>query len=177
MARRTAAAPVRRARRSSAVEAPDPAAEEPQETDPEHSLQRRVAYRFSILANLSARCLAEMYTRRFGITMADWKTLAIVGHYEPVFPGWIARRTSMVPERVSRALDRLMEKGLVDRTLDREDRRRIVVTLSSRGRKAFAEIEAVRTAMEEELLGVLSAQEREALFAMLDKLDAHARDA
>lgn len=159
------------------MEAPDPAAEEPQETDPEHSLQRRVAYRFSILANLSARCLAEMYTRRFGITMADWKTLAIVGHYEPVFPGWIARRTSMVPERVSRALDRLMEKGLVDRTLDREDRRRIVVTLSSRGRKAFAEIEAVRTAMEEELLGVLSAQEREALFAMLDKLDAHARDA
>ena len=140
------------------------------------SLQNRVAYRFSILANLSSAALAAMYGQRFSLTTADWKTLAIVGHYEPVWPGSIAERTSMVPESVSRALDRLYGKGLIDRENDEQDRRRVVVTLSRKGRKAFSEIEKVRLAMEEDLLGALSAGERESLFSILDKLDKCAHE-
>ena len=139
-----------------------------------HGLEHRVAYRFSLIANLSARALAGMYTRKFGLTLADWKTLAIVGHFEPVFPGAIAERTSMLPEQVSRALDRLVTKGVVDRSLDESDRRRVVVTLSAAGRAAFAQIEAVRAAMEDDLLGALSKAERTALFAILDKLGQRA---
>jgi DNA-binding MarR family transcriptional regulator len=141
-----------------------------------HGLERRVAYRFSLVANLSARALAGMYTRKFALTMADWKTLAIIGHFAPVYPGAIAERTSMLPEQVSRALDRLVTKGVVERSLDESDRRRVVVTLSARGRKAFDQIEAVRAAMEDDLLSELSKTERDALFRILDKLDhrAHA---
>lgn len=143
----------------------------------ERSLERRAAYRFSILANMCGNALAQMYTRRFGLTTADWKTLAIIGHYEPLHPGAIAERTSMVPEGVSRALDRLVTKGVVDRSLDEHDRRRVVVTLSRKGKKAFEEIEAVRVAMEEDFLRALSKTEREMLFSILDKLDAHALEA
>jgi DNA-binding MarR family transcriptional regulator len=133
-----------------------------------------VAYRFSLIANLSARALAGMYTRKFTLTLADWKTLAIVGHFAPVYPGAIAQRTSMLPEQVSRALDRLVTKGVVERSLDASDRRRVVVTLSAAGRKAFAQIEAVRAAMEDDLLGALSRTERDALFRILDKIDQRA---
>lgn len=150
-----------------------PAAEDGQ-ADATRRLDQRAAYRFSILANLSGGCLADFYTRRFGLTVADWKTMAIIGHHEPLHPGDIAARTSMVPERVSRALDRLVTKGCVARQLDAQDRRRIVVTLSPRGRDAFRAIEAVRAAMEDDFLGVLTGDERAALFRILDKLDEQA---
>lgn len=156
---------VRRPRRA-AAKASAPAAT--------RSLERRVAYRFSLVATLSARALADMYTREFSLSMADWKTLAIVGHFEPIFPGAIAEKTSMLPEQVSRALDRLVTKGVVERSLDETDRRRVVVTLSPQGRKAFDRIESVRAAMEEDMLGTLTKAERESLFAILDKLEARA---
>lgn len=143
---------------------------------PLQSLERRAAYRLSLLSNLSDGVLAQMYKSEFGLTVADWKTLAIVGHYEPVFSGAIAERTSMVPEQVSRALVRLAQKGVIERSFDESDRRRVVVTLSERGREVFEEIESVRSELEEDLFKVLSVTEREMLFKILDKLDHRARD-
>jgi DNA-binding MarR family transcriptional regulator len=167
----------RPARRAAPGADQDLAANEPTTGRPQHpTLERRAAYRFSILANLYANALAEMYTRSFELTMADWKTLAIIGHYEPIHPGAIAQRTSMVPEGVSRALERLVAKGVASRAIDEADRRRIVVTLTSKGRKVFGEIEAVRARMEDDFLRVLTKAEREALFSILDRLDAHAHE-
>jgi DNA-binding MarR family transcriptional regulator len=137
-------------------------------------LERRTAYRFAIMAAQSTRCMADLY-RKLGLTVGGWRTLSLIGRYEPIHPSSIASRTSVDPDKVTRAVDRLVSKGLVARKVDSEDRRRIVLTLTARGRRVYTEIDQVRRAVEERFLSVLSKDELTRFNATLDKLEAQAR--
>lgn len=88
---------------------------------------------------------ADLY-RKFGLMVGGWRTLSIIGRYEPIHPGSIAERTSVEPDKVTRAVDRLVGRGLVARKADSKDRRRIVLTLTVHGRRIHAEIDGVRRA-------------------------------
>jgi DNA-binding MarR family transcriptional regulator len=137
------------------------------------SLEHRLAYRFSILAAQSTRCLGDLY-RKLGLTVGGWRTLSLIGRYEPIYPSSIAERTSVDADKVTRAVDRLVAKGLVARKVDAEDRRRIVLTLTARGRRVHSEIDQVRRQVEEKFLSVLSPEEMARFNATLDKLEAQA---
>jgi DNA-binding MarR family transcriptional regulator len=137
-------------------------------------LEHRTAYRFSMLAAQSTRCMGDLY-RKLGLTVGGWRTLSLIGRYEPIYPGSIAERTSVDPDKVTRAVDRLVHKGFVARKVDGADRRRIVLTLTARGRRVYTEIDAVRRAVEESFLSVLTKSEFAQFTATLDKLEAQAR--
>jgi len=138
-------------------------------------LEHRPAYRFSILAALSTRAMAGMLAERFSITVAGWKALSMIGAFGPISSGSVARRSSMDPDKVTRAVDQLVDKGLVARKVDREDRRRVVLTLTARGKRAYGEIDGMRRQVDVQFLSVLSETERRNLFAALDKLELQAR--
>lgn len=137
-------------------------------------LEHRTAYRFSMLAAQSTRCMADLY-RKLGLTVGGWRTLSLIGRYEPIHPSSIAERTSVDPDKVTRAVDRLVDKGLVARKIDKLDRRRVVLTLTARGRRVHAEIDQVRRAVEEKFLSVLTKDELKGFNAVMDKLEAQAR--
>ncbi len=137
------------------------------------ALEHRLAYRFSILSAQSTRCLGDLY-RKLGLTVGGWRTLSLIGRYEPIYPSTIAERTSVDADKVTRAVDRLVSKGLVARKVDAEDRRRIVLTLTARGRRVHTEIDQVRRQIEEKFLSVLSPDELARFKATLDKLEAQA---
>ena len=138
------------------------------------ALEHRTAYRFSMLAAQSTRCMGDLY-RKLGLTVGGWRTLSIIGRYEPIYPGSIAERTSVDPDKVTRAVDRLVAKGFVARKVDAADRRRIVLRLTARGRRVYTEIDQVRRAVEEKFLSVLTRDEFARFNALMDKLEAHAR--
>ena len=137
------------------------------------SLEHRLAYRFSILAAMVTRCIGDLY-RKHGLTVGGWRTLSIIGRYEPIFPSGIAERTSVDADKVTRAVDRLVANGLVARKTDAQDRRRIVLTLTARGRRVHGEIDQVRRVTEEKFLTALSQEEATQFYAALDKLEAQA---
>jgi len=137
-------------------------------------LEHRTAYRFSMLAAQSTRCMGDLY-RKLGLTVGGWRTLSIIGRYEPIYPGSIAERTSVDADKVTRAVDRLVSKGFVARKVDFQDRRRIVLTLTARGRRVYTEVEQVRRAVEAKFLSVLTKEEFARFNALMDKLEAHAR--
>lgn len=141
----------------------------------ELDLEHRPAYRFSILAALSTRAMAGMLAERAGLTVSGWRALSIIGAHEPLSSGSVARHSSMDPDKVTRAVDRLVAKGLVSRAADAADRRRVLLTLTARGRRVFDEIDGRRRELDVEFLSVLSDGERKALFAILDKLELQAR--
>lgn len=138
-------------------------------------LEHRPAYRFSILAALSTRALAGLLAEHSGLTVAGWRALSIIGAHEPLSSGSVARHSSMDADKVTRAVDRLVAKRLVAREADEADRRRVVLTLTVRGRKVYGEIDRRRREIDAKFLSVLTEAEREAFFATLDKLELQAR--
>lgn len=68
---------------------------------------------------------------------------------------------------LSVALDELAEDGCISREPDDRDRRRKVVSLTPHGEQRLAELAAVLDQVQQEVLGPLSAEEREALIVAL----------
>jgi DNA-binding MarR family transcriptional regulator len=139
-------------------------------------LEQRASYRFSRIANQHTRYLAEMFSSQFGLTVNTWKILSIVGRYAPISGVEASQHSNLEPTKVTRAVDRLVEQGFVFRRPDPEDRRRIVLTLSTKGKRAFAETERIRQRMEAKFLEPLSPTELETLYVALDKLDRRAME-
>lgn len=137
-------------------------------------VEHRTSYRFAMMSAMSTRSMADMFRRR-GLTDLGWRVFSLIGHNEPVHPSTIAKRATFDPDKVSRAVDRLVRKGLVGRKVDSADRRRVILTLTPRGRKVYEEIEQARREMEKEFLSVLAPEELRVFQAALDKLEAQAR--
>jgi DNA-binding MarR family transcriptional regulator len=143
-------------------------------TDSALSLENRIPYRFSVLSTYNMRFLAGL-TKKFGLTAAGWRILSIIGRFEPIFPTVAAELSTMDADKVTRSVDRLVEMGFVLRSTDTEDRRRVILRLSARGRRIYETIEADVRALEAQLRSVLSAEEWQSFSTILDKLDAQGR--
>jgi DNA-binding MarR family transcriptional regulator len=139
-------------------------------------LDRYLPYRLSVLTLAVSRTLARLYSERFGLTVPEWRAMAVLGHEQPLSANDICARTNMDKVQVSRAIARLFKAGLVIRHTDPGDRRRAVLWLSPRGLAAYGEIVPKARALEEELLKVLTSKERAQFDRLLDKLTARARD-
>ena len=143
---------------------------------PQYSLEKRLAYRFSILSTLNVRCIGSVYTKKFGLSTAGWRIMSIIGRFEPIFPGVAAQMSTMDADKVTRAVDRLVEMGYTIRNTDAADRRRVILCLTSRGRAVYEEIEELSQEMDAKWRSVLSKEEGATLDAVMDKLDARARE-
>jgi DNA-binding MarR family transcriptional regulator len=78
----------------------------------------------------------------------------------------IGQRLMVHPTSVTNAIDRLVAGGLVDRTPDEEDRRRVYASLTSKGQKVLTR--ATKALMDIDFgLAVLDEADRERLFKVL----------
>ncbi|HXH04640.1 MAG TPA: MarR family transcriptional regulator [Candidatus Competibacteraceae bacterium] len=137
---------------------------------PDFQLERFLPYRFNVLADLLSRSLAAIYQERFGISVPEWRILATLGREAPLSAGEVGARTRMEKARVSRALTRLVENGLVNRQADPRDNRVAVLRLSRRGQSLYRRIVPLAKAWERELLAGLPAETLQALDQALDLL-------
>lgn len=85
--------------------------------------------------------------------------------------GHLAERLSCVKSNVTQLVDRLEADGLVSRTADPGDRRSRLAVITARGRQAFAQGSRIQQEAEEQLFGVLSAEDRAALGHIIEKLN------
>lgn len=135
------------------------------------NLERRLSYRFSILAAKIIRSVAKKYGSKYGLLPSGWKTMAAIGRFGPVSAKQVCAHITVEPDKVSRAVDRLVELGYVYRRQDTEDRRRVVLTLSTTGRVVYNDIEWETRSIEMVLLDSLSQGERSTLDLVLGKLE------
>jgi DNA-binding MarR family transcriptional regulator len=115
---------------------------------------------------------AEFF-KRHGLSRADWDVLASLRREGPPYtlsPTALYRALMRTSGAMSQRLARLEGEGLIERTLDPGDRRRIVVRLTDKGREVSDRIAADHLANERELLAPLSKKEQRALAALLRKL-------
>ena len=133
-------------------------------------LEHFLPYRLSVLSNRISQAIAVRYAQRFGIGVTEWRVVAVLGRYPDLSAGAVAARTAMDKVAVSRAVARLLERGLVERDTHGDDRRRSVLALSRAGRRIYDEIAPLALELERRLLSRLDRDERAALDALLDKL-------
>jgi DNA-binding MarR family transcriptional regulator len=134
------------------------------------ALERFLPYRLSVLMNTVSRAFARRYGERFGLSIPEWRVMAVLGRFAPLSANEVAERTAMDKVRVSRAVAKLMKTGLVDRATDSGDRRRSALKLSRAGKRMHEAIIPMARQIEAALLARLSPEERAALDAIVSKL-------
>ena len=142
----------------------------PAEAGPTLDLERFVPYQLSVLSNVVSQDIAQAYGERFGLAVTEWRIIAVLGRFPGMSAVGVAERSAMDKVAVSRAVARLLERGLLHRETHGDDRRRSVLELSEAGRAVHAEVAPLALSYEQELLSPLSAGERAQFSRMLDRL-------
>ena len=139
-------------------------------------LEGFLPYRVAVVSRRMSRGLAERYEARFGISIPEWRCLAVLANRGRLTAGELAERTSLDKVQVSRAIARLKERALVEREVDARDRRAVRLSITAAGEALFREIADVARTWEQELTRALGLSERRTLDRVLQKLeDALAR--
>ena len=138
-------------------------------------LEEFLPYRLSILSNRVSRAIARRYAKTFGLTIPEWRIIAVLGRRPGLTAKEIAEATEMDKVAVSRAVARLVSARRVAARADRADARRQLLALTREGESVHARIAPIALAAEEKLLAALSARERVELDALIDRLLMAAR--
>ncbi len=139
-------------------------------------LEQFLPYRLAVLAHTMSRELSGVYGERFGLSIPEWRILANLGRFGPLYAGELAERSSMDKPKVTRALQRLEAAGLLRRAIDADDRRQVRLALTRRGQSMFREIAALALDWERQFLAPLAGSERKALDRILTKLMRRGED-
>lgn len=137
---------------------------------PALSLDGYLPYRLSVLSNAVSRKIADIYEREFGLSIWQWRIIAVLGEREGLTSTEVAQRTLMDKPTVSRAAASLIERGILERQIDRDDRRRAPMRLSDEGQAIYAAVIPMALESEREFLNALTSEEAETLHTLLSRL-------
>jgi DNA-binding MarR family transcriptional regulator len=143
--------------------------------DKELILEDFLPYKLAILSHTVSSLVARVYDKRFGLTIPEWRVIAIVGRFPGLSAVEVAERTMMDKVAVSRAVTKLIKSGRIDREFADADRRRSILDLSEKGRQVHDEIAPLALKMEDDLLHGLSYDEVQKLNSVIERLLARAR--
>ena len=121
-------------------------------------------------ANRISRAFAALYQSDFGLSIAEWRVMAVLGNFAPMSSNEICERTAMDKTKVSRAVSSLIRRGLVARESHPADQRLFRLSLASDGQRVYSSIVPRARALERHLLRTFTSSEIGALHDFLDRL-------
>lgn len=134
-------------------------------------LQHFLPYRLSISTNLVSDVIAGAYRRLFQISIAEWRVIAVLGEQSGLNQQAVGAATRMDKLTVSRAVAGLVERGLILRRVNPQDRRAQLLQLSKKGREVYQAVAPKALELEARLLDGFSTRERAQLERMLGRLE------
>ena len=124
-------------------------------------LDRFLPYRLSVLSNIVSTAISGAYEKRFGLTIPEWRVMAVLAMTPDLSAAEVAQRTAMDKVAVSRAVASLLRERRIVRQTARADRRRSLLRLSAAGLKVYAQVVPVALDYERDLLAPLTRKDRE----------------
>lgn len=136
-------------------------------------------YQLSVASNAVSALIAERYRKRFGLRIAEWRVMAVLGDRGRPGGGAMTQQaltaaTVMDKVAVNRAVKVLEERGLVARVPNPGDGRSHLIALTDEGRGIHAEVMPLARATEADLLAGLAPEEEALLRRLLAGLRARA---
>ena len=131
-----------------------------------------VPFRLNRLAAEVSAALSGEYRARYGLDIPEWRVLATLGFRDEACSAqYIAQCTRTHKSTISRAVTALMDRGLIERVANADDRREFSLRLTGRGRALYEELIPRLLRKERDILSCLSAQERQDFAALLGKIE------
>jgi len=138
-------------------------------------LEDFLPYRLSVLSHTISTTIANVYEKRFGVSIPEWRVIAILGRFPDLSAVEVADRTMLDKVAVSRAVTKLIRNGRIDRQFADSDRRRSILNLSDEGRQVHDEIAPLALAFEHDLLQGISAEDYDTFNIVIERLLAKSR--
>jgi DNA-binding MarR family transcriptional regulator len=139
-------------------------------------IRELLSYRLHEVANLLSRGAELRYRREFGVSLWEWRTLALLGAVtEPLSLNHLAHAAGIHKSQMSRVVSGLAKRKLVVRDANSEDARGVHLTLSKRGRKLYQELIEAASQRDRAFRDCLTQHEKQAFDSALAKLAGQAR--
>jgi len=140
------------------------------------TIKQLLSYRLHQVANLLSRGAELRYRREFGVSLWEWRSVALLGAAaEPQSLNELARAAGMDKSQMSRVVAGLTKKRIVVRETDASDGRGIRLSLTARGGSLYRKLIHAAAERNDAFLGCLTAKERATLDAIMAKLANEAR--
>lgn len=145
---------------------------------PNHHRPKRMAldeflpYRLSFASNLVSEAVAASYRSEFGVSIIEWRLIAVIAEKQVITQQEISERTRMDKVIVSRAASALLERGLIQRVPNTADKRSHFLRLTPTGRKLYEQVVPRALQLEGEIFSHFTTSELEQLMSMLRRIDS-----
>jgi DNA-binding MarR family transcriptional regulator len=140
------------------------------------TIRELLSYRLHQVANLLSRGAEMRYRREFGVSLWEWRTVALLGGAgEPQSLNELARAAGMDKGQMSRVVSGLTKRKIIFRETDANDARGIRLSLTRSGKRLYRKLINAAAERNSAFLGCLSARERECLERAMTKLSREAR--
>ncbi len=133
-------------------------------------LPRHLPYQIVHASSLLSVGFARLLQRRFRLGIREWRILAILGHAGPMAPRDLVGQAAYDKGTVSRALQRLEQRGLVRREPAPQGRRRWIVGLTAEGAALHDRIVPIARMRARILEAALSPEEMRVLSGALARI-------
>ncbi|SNS59431.1 MarR family winged helix-turn-helix transcriptional regulator [Tropicimonas sediminicola] len=120
-------------------------------------------YRLAVASETFSRKLTEVYQQGFGLSREEWRLLFLLSNAESLTSRELTSRGTLDKVQVTRAAQRLEDKGLISRAILDEDRRIRVYQCTPEGRALFASLLPQVEARAQAMLSAMSDEDRMAL--------------
>jgi DNA-binding MarR family transcriptional regulator len=131
-----------------------------------------VPFRLNRLAAEVSMALSSEYQERYGLDIPEWRVLATLGfRNEACTAQYISHCTRTHKSTISRAVTSLMQRHLVERVENADDRREFSLRMTDKGKALYEELIPRLLRKEQGIMACLSAQERRDFARLLGKME------
>ncbi|MFB0613505.1 MarR family winged helix-turn-helix transcriptional regulator [Aurantiacibacter poecillastricola] len=136
---------------------------------PANALSQFLPYQLSLASNAVSGRIAMEYRQRWGLSIPEWRVMAVLGDVGPLTQRDLTRRTLMDKVAVNRACKGLEERDLGVRTPNESDGRSHLLDLTEAGRAMHAEIMPLAREIERQMFDGFSKEELDLFRRLLDR--------
>ena len=139
-----------------------------------------LTFRLTRLSNALRTNLTKPYLEHFGLSLPEWRLLALVARFAPMRFSEVTVRSGMDKGQVSRTLRVMATRGLTKTKTIKDRGARstealaapVMVSITPKGTSLYKEVLPVARKRQADMLLALSESERATLYSIIDKLSA-----
>lgn len=140
------------------------------DADAEFDIREFIPYLLNQAAEESSLAFQRIYKNRYGMLRAEWRVLFHLGVYKCMTAKDIGFMAKMHKTKISRAVQKMQEKGYLTRVQDNLDRRKEWLELTVKGKAVYTDLRQAAKEYDAVLVAHLSAMDASTLKRLLKVL-------